>query len=102
MELTLYAQTGDFDKALKLIPQIEERIDRYDGKINKVRRSLFLLQHCSNLFWCRKIFFGFRWTNKLLNDSEVNESKDIYCFTQLLNLIIHIELKHDDLIPYAF
>lgn len=102
LELTLYAQTGEFEKALKLIPKIEEGIDKYAGKINKVRRSYFYFNIAVVCFGAEKYTQALRWTNKLLNDTEIDESKDIHCFTQLLNLIIHIELKHHDLIPYAF
>ncbi len=102
IELTLYAQMGEFDKGLKLLPAIEAGIEKYEGKINKVRRSYFYFNSAVICFGAEKYSQALRWVNKLLNDSEIDESKDIYCFTQLLNLIIHIELKHHDLIPYAF
>jgi hypothetical protein len=102
IELTLYAQMGEFEKALKLFPEIELGIEKYAGKINKVRRSYFYFNMAIICFGAEKYTQALKWTNKLLNDSEIDESKDMYCFTQLLNLIIHIELKHDDLIPYAF
>ena len=102
LELTLHAQTGEFEKAMKLIPMIESGIEKYKGKINKVRRSYFYFNIAVVCFGAEKYSLALRWVNKLLNDTEIDESKDIHCFGQLLNLIIHIELKHDNLIPYAF
>jgi hypothetical protein len=36
-----------------------------------------------------------------LNDIDISKSLDIYCFGQLLNLLIHIELNNKNLLPYA-
>jgi len=43
-----------------------------------------------------------KWINKLLNSPNFEESENIYCFAQIMSLIIHIELKHDDFVPTAF
>jgi hypothetical protein len=54
------------------------------------------------------MFFGekkysdsLKWINLLLNDVDIDKSEDIHCFAQLLNLIIHLELGNQRLVPYA-
>ncbi|MEO9258011.1 MAG: hypothetical protein ABI207_06490, partial [Crocinitomicaceae bacterium] len=42
-----------------------------------------------------------KWINHILNDSELDHKEDIFCFAQLFNLIIHFELDHKQLLPYA-
>jgi hypothetical protein len=42
------------------------------------------------------------FTNTLWNDVEMHKSEDIHCFTQLLNLIIHLELGNRSLVPLMF
>ena len=42
-----------------------------------------------------------KWVNRILNSPELDKTEDIIGFTQLLDLLIHIEMKHDDLLPYA-
>jgi hypothetical protein len=39
--------------------------------------------------------------NRILNDSDLDESEDILSFTHLLDLLIHLDLKHEQLLPYA-
>src|SRR6056297_1783608 len=36
-----------------------------------------------------------------MNEVNIDQSEDIHCFAQLLNLIIHLELGNKDLIPYT-
>jgi hypothetical protein len=53
-------------------------------------------------FGAEKYSLALKWNNKLLNDVSIDESQDLHCYGQILSLIIHIELKHDDFIPHAF
>src|SRR5688572_27488994 len=40
-ELSLYVQTGRFEEALTLVPEIESGLKRYSTKINKIREAYF-------------------------------------------------------------
>jgi tetratricopeptide (TPR) repeat protein len=102
IELTIYLQTGEFEKAVELAPIIEEKLTRFDGKFTKLRRAYFYFIVSAAYFGAGKYSLALRWINKLLNSPEFEESEDIYCFAQIMSLIIHIELKHDDFVPRAF
>ena len=102
IELNLYLHLGEFEKAIDLVPKIEEGMQKYEGKLNKVRRADFYFNIAAAYFGAGKHSQALKWINRLLNDTEIDQSQDIHCFTQMLNLIVHIELKHDDLVPYTF
>ncbi len=102
IELTIYIQQGEFEKALELVPKIEEGLNLYAQKLSKVREAYFYSNIAISYFAVEKYSQALKWVNALLNDIGIAESENIHCFTQLLNLIVHIELKNDDLIPYAF
>ncbi len=102
IELTLYNQMGDFEKALALEPKIEEGLEKYSGKMNKVREAYFYSNIAIANYAMGKHSAALKWINGLLNNVGIEESQDIHCFTQLLNLIVHMELKNDRLLPYTF
>ncbi len=102
IELTVYLQMGEFDKAVDLIPAIEKGLQHYQDKMSKVRLAYFQFSIATTYFACEKYSLALKWINKILNSPDVMESEDIYCFAQIISLIIHIELKHDDFIPHAF
>jgi hypothetical protein len=101
IELTIHFLKGDFDKGLELIPQIESGLVLYDSKLNNVRKAFFFFNIAIIYFGAQQYTESLKWTNRLLNDIELSTSLDIYCFGLLLNLLIHIELKTTDLLPYA-
>lgn len=101
IELTLHSQLGDFDKGLELLPIIEDGLKLYENKLNSVRKAYFYFQIAIVYFGSGQYSEALKWVNRLLNDIDIEESQDIYCFGQLLNLIIHIELENQQLIPYA-
>lgn len=101
IELTLYAQLGQFNKGLELLPIIEDGLKLYENKLNSVRKAYFYFQIAIIYFGAENYSEALRWVNRLLNDIDIEESQDIYCFGQLMNLIIHIELNNQQLIPYA-
>lgn len=101
IELTLYAITGQFDKGIDLVPQIEEGFRIYGEKINNVRRA-YLEANISILFFCKEEYnSALKWSNQLLNNADIDKTLDIFCFTQILNLLIHLELDNYRLAPYA-
>ena len=102
IELTIYLQTGEFEKGVELAPKIEAKLLQYEGKFTKLRESYFYFAVASIYFGAEKYSLALKWINKLLNSPNFQESEDIYCFAQILSLIIRIELKHDDFVPHAF
>jgi hypothetical protein len=102
IELSIYMQTGDFEKGIALAPKIEEKLAKYPGKFTKLREAYFYFNMSAMFFGAEKYSLALKWINKLLNSPNFEESENIYCFAQIMNLIIHIELKHDDFVPHAF
>ena len=37
-----------------------------------------------------------------MNDKAIEQHQDIHCFAKIFNLIVHIELKNESLIPYTY
>ncbi len=102
IELSIYMQTGKFEKGIELAPKIEEKLAKYPGKFTKLREAYFYFNMSAMFFGAEKYSQALKWINKLLNSPNFEESENIYCFAQIMNLIIHIELKHDDFVPHAF
>jgi tetratricopeptide (TPR) repeat protein len=101
-ELSLYIQTGDFDKAYELVGDIENGLNKYRNKLSKVRVAFFYFNIAIVFFALEDFSKALKWINKLLNDSDIDSSQDIHCMARILNLIIHLEIGNNDLIPYTF
>lgn len=101
IELTIYSLSGQFQKGLELVPIVEEGLKLYGQKVSKVRQASFFFNIAIIHFGAGDLSSALKWINRLLNDIEINESEDIYCFAQLLNLIVHLELGNQRLMPYA-
>lgn len=100
-ELTLYTQSGDFEKGLELIPSIEEGLQKYEGKISSVRKAHFYFNIAVVHFGMEHYHEALKWINQLLNNVEIDKTRDIHCMAQILNLVIHLELGNKSLMPYA-
>lgn len=101
IELTIYFLTGEFEKGLEIIPQIETGLNLYEDQLNSVRKGFFYFNIAIIYFGAKKYNEALKWCNRLLNDIDISKSLNIYCFGQLLNLLIHIELNNKNLLPYA-
>ena len=100
-ELSLSLQTGDYEKAFQLIPEIEAGLKKYKKKISKVREAFFLFNVSVLYFAMGDFTQSLQWINRLLNDSELDASQEIYAFARIFDLIIHLEMGNNDLIPYT-
>lgn len=101
IELTMYSVTGQFEKGIELIPVIEAGLNLYEGKINNVRMAFIYFNLAVVNLGAEQYSQALHWINKLLNDIDIDKSEDLYCFGQILNLFIHLELGNQRLIPYA-
>ena len=101
IELSLYSMRGDFEKGVKIVPEIITGIKKYQSHLNSVRKAYFYFKIAEMYIGTNNFNEAQKWINKLLNDIDISEKEDIFCFAKLLNLIIYIELENDRLIPYA-
>lgn len=101
IEISLYTVRGDFNAAIKLIPLFENGIRLYGDKISPQRKAFLEFKFAAALIGANDYNGALKWVNAILNDSKLEITEDIIAFTHLLDLIIHLELKHDQLLPYA-
>jgi hypothetical protein len=100
-ELTLYTQSGLFEEGLKIIPEIEEGLYKYEDHISSVRKAHFFFNIAVIYFGLEKYHEALKWINQLLNNVEIDKSRDIHCMAQILNMVIHLELGNKSLLPFA-
>ena len=101
LELSLLLEKGEIDKAEALIPAIEEGYLAFEGKISYVRQAYLNFQIGIVLLSKEDYHGALKWINLILNDSKLSQKQDIYCFAQLIQLIIHFELKNYRYLPYV-
>ncbi|MBL8007530.1 MAG: hypothetical protein JNJ56_08365, partial [Ignavibacteria bacterium] len=99
-ELNLYLRSGDFDRGIPLVKEIEEGLIKFGDKINKESEVLFYYNIAYLYFGIGDYENSLNWNNKIINDKELNIREDLQCFSRILNLLIHYELKNYELIEY--
>ena len=101
IELSLLTNNGDLKKAELLFPIIENGLLKFGDKISSVRRAFIVFKMASIQLGLGNFSVALKMINRILNDSDLDESEDILSFTHLLDLLIHLDLKHEQLLPYA-
>ena len=100
-ELTLYTAARDFDRAAAVVAEIEEGLVRYDRQLSSVRKAFFYFNIAVLYFYQGRFNEALKWTNMLLNNIDIDKTQDIHCMSQLLNLVIHLELGNKSLLQYT-
>lgn len=101
IELSMFIRRGDFEKAKKLNHVVENGLKLYDHKISSARRAFLLFKLASVEMGLGNLSESLKYVNQILNDANLDQSEDIIGFTHILDLLIHFELKHTQLLPYA-
>lgn len=101
IELSLNISKGDFDTAQGLVNGIGLGLERFDGKITVNRKAYLAFKLAVVQIGSGNFSEALKWINCILNDSKLDKTEDIYGFTLLLDLLVHIELSHDELLPYS-
>lgn len=101
LELFLLIEQGDYKRAEELIPQIEEAYRLYGDQVNSLRQAYIDFKVGVIYLAMGEYNKALSWINRILNESKIDQKQDIYCFAQLINLILHFELKNARFLPYA-
>ena len=97
-ELEVYLQSRKFDKAVTLSEKIIDELDIYESDIHTVNEFSKYYRIALAYFGNRNYKTALRWVNRIINFDEVHYRKDILSSVQILNLMIHYELKNYDLV----
>jgi hypothetical protein len=100
LELELYKESYEFDKAIILIETLKLKSD-YLFSIPVNRYKIFLLYNISYTYFILSDYTNaLYWINNVLNITETKEPVDIFCFARILNILIHYELNNFSAIEY--
>ncbi|PWH85450.1 hypothetical protein [Brumimicrobium oceani] len=101
IELKILNQEGNFNKAIALSEEIKNGLEKYEEEITPFRKAYLAFNMSIAHFGNEDFNQSLKWINVILNNKDLDQKEDIVSFAHLLNLLIHFELKNDDLLPYA-
>ena len=100
LELSMYIDTGQFEKIIPLINKIEAGLKEFKRQFVIAHEMIFYY----SISYCYLAICDYnnalKWLNKVLNETNIETREDIHGFARILNLIIHYELDHADLLGY--
>jgi PIN domain nuclease of toxin-antitoxin system len=102
IELSISLRKGDFNSALKTAHNVSNKLDEYGDKIVPIRRAFLEYKMAVVNMGVGDYSAALKWVNRILNDPNLDKTEDIIGFTQLLDLLVHLELDHTQLLPYSF
>jgi hypothetical protein len=92
---------GDFKGAVRIAEKIIDTFELYGEKIVPARRAFLEFKIGVAYIGVNEFSQALKWVNRILNDKNLDQTEDIVSFAQLLELLIHLELNHDELLPYS-
>jgi len=101
LELFLKIEQSDYEGATLLIPKIVNGYNQFGSQINSIRKAYIDFKIAIVYLSTGKYEDALHWITQILNAEGLDKKQDIYCFAQIINLILHFELKNSRFLPYA-
>lgn len=101
VELELYRDTKQFDRALFVIKSITGFMKEHGELISDIYKQLFYYQIASVCFMMQNYSDALKWTNEIINGKFTGGREDITSYARLLNMLIHFELNNYYVLRYA-
>ncbi len=98
--LHFHNSTGQFDNANKILPSIIAELPQHENKIPDRDKLLLYGNIANTLFGLEDYKKCLIWINKARNEFPANVRPDIDIEISLLNILVHIELGHLELISH--
>ena len=92
LEIKFYAFTGQFEKSIQTIKNIEKGLKQYDPKLNLTNKLPIYYNIAYLYFGAGKYREALPWLNRILNEPTLDFFKTVGSYARILNLIIHYEL----------
>ncbi|MGE5520445.1 MAG: hypothetical protein ACM3VS_11005 [Candidatus Dadabacteria bacterium] len=90
---------GSFKEGLKMVPEIEEKLQEYSIYLDRHRVLVFYYKIASLYFGCGDYDKTIDYLQKIIN-WKVDLRNDLQCYARLLHLLAHYELGNFDLMEY--
>lgn len=94
LEITYYLETGEYEKALELIPEIENENKEIGDSVTTVQRVVVLHNVMQACAYAGKHLLALDYANAVLNEEEV--LPDLYGFTKIVAALLHYDLGNVD------
>lgn len=101
LELTLLVLKGEVNEAMQKIPLIESGMILYAEKLTSNRKAFLNFKIATVYFVSGDFHASLKAINQIINDAELDQQEDILSFAHLMSLLIHLEMKNENLLPYA-
>lgn len=101
IELTLLIHKGKFEEAIALENDLSVGFKAYKNNIAPLRKAYLNFKMAVAYFGLAEYTTSLKWINKILNNHNVDHKEDLLSFTQILNVMVHLELQHEELLPYT-
>ena len=101
VELFCLCRMGEFENAVKRIPELESELKKHDFKPqHKEYECLYLCGISKTFFGAGNYKEANKYLNKVLNETAGDLRSDIHCFMRIIGIIMHYEMGNQDLLEY--
>lgn len=97
-ELEYYLISNDFQAALNKIKEIEKEISKLNMDIEPYHIIYFYYLNAIALIYLGQFHKALKFINKILNEFQFDARPQVYLRIEVLNIIIHYELKNYSLV----
>jgi hypothetical protein len=94
-----FFMTGEFEKGLELIPEIERNLQIYAPLIDRHRILVLNYKIATLLFGTGNYSDAINYLQRIINDGS-DLRQDLQCYARLLHLFAHVELGNKDLVEH--
>jgi hypothetical protein len=94
-KINLYFLEGNFNKGLKLIPEVLEEIESHKLNIDEHHVMVFYYKFASLYFGASNYEQCIYYLEKIIKNKNLTMREDLLCFSRILNLVAHYEAGMD-------
>ena len=91
---------GEYKNTIALVPEFELEEHRLNHFIGTVKYLNIIFNFSSAYLAAGDYKKSLFWLNKILNHTETETAEYIHCFARIVNLVLHYEMKDEELLEY--
>jgi hypothetical protein len=95
--INYHLMKGTFSEGVKLVPEIESKLNEYSLYVDRHRILVFTYKFASLYFGCGNYHKAIDYLMEIIN-GPMDLRMDLQCYARLMHLLAHYELNNDELI----